>query len=61
MKEYVGRVKIEKSKEMMRGNPGATIKEIANLIGINHVSYFSSLFKKYSGMTPAEYRKKLLN
>lgn len=61
LKEYVGRVRAEKSKKNMAENPGAKLQEIANSVGINDVSYFCQLFKKYTGLTPAEYRKNLVN
>lgn len=36
-----------------------SVSEIASSIGIDDQSYFSRLFKKYEGMTPLEYRKKI--
>jgi AraC family transcriptional activator of pobA len=35
------------------------VSEIASSIGIDDQSYFSRLFKKYEGITPLEYRKKI--
>jgi AraC family transcriptional regulator, transcriptional activator of pobA len=36
-----------------------TINEVASEIGIYDQSYFSRLFKKYKGVTPLEFRKKI--
>jgi AraC family transcriptional regulator, transcriptional activator of pobA len=36
-----------------------TINEVASEIGIYDQSYFSRLFKKYEGVTPFEFRKKI--
>jgi AraC family transcriptional regulator, transcriptional activator of pobA len=36
-----------------------TINEVAAEIGIYDQSYFSRLFKKYEGVTPFEFRKKI--
>jgi AraC family transcriptional regulator, transcriptional activator of pobA len=36
-----------------------SISQIAEEIGINDPSYFSRLFKKYEGITPLEFRKKI--
>ncbi len=36
-----------------------TINEVASEIGIYDQSYFSRLFKKYEGVTPLEFRKKI--
>ena len=40
--------------------PGLRIIEIANDVGFGNVTYFSTIFKKYTGMTPYEYRKSVL-
>lgn len=40
--------------------PGLRIIEIANDVGFENVTYFSTIFKKYTGMTPYEYRKSVL-
>ncbi|HAQ5898606.1 TPA: AraC family transcriptional regulator, partial [Enterococcus faecium] len=37
-----------------------SIDEISQKVGIDHVSYFSVLFKKTTGHSPSNYRKKLL-
>ena len=34
------------------------IKDISNSVGIMDISYFGFIFKKYTGFTPDEYRKK---
>ena len=34
-----------------------TVKEIASLVGYHDAFYFSRLFKKYMGISPAEYKK----
>lgn len=40
--------------------PGLRIIEIANDVGFENVTYFSTIFKKSTGMTPYEYRKSVL-
>jgi two-component system response regulator YesN len=35
-----------------------TIQEIAGLVGYQDVKYFFRIFKKYTGLTPTEYRMK---
>ena len=37
-----------------------TIYEVASQCGIDDVRYFTRLFKEYAGMTPKEYRDKIL-
>ncbi|MBE6886287.1 MAG: helix-turn-helix transcriptional regulator, partial [Ruminococcaceae bacterium] len=39
-------------------NSDKNINEISNIVGYENALYFSRLFKKYTGMTPSEYKKK---
>ena len=39
-------------------NSAKNISEISNEVGYENALYFSRLFRKYTGMTPTEYRKK---
>ena len=58
--EYLGRVRIEEAKRLLRSTKlSATI--IAQRVGIADQSNFGKLFKKYAGMTPIEYRKRIQN
>ena len=36
------------------------VREIADMVGYQDCSYFNRLFKQYTGKTPNEYRKQLL-
>jgi len=48
---YLTRVRMEKAKEMlMEGN--LYIYEVAEKVGYNSISYFSTQFKKYTGQNP---------
>lgn len=54
--EYVTAQRLEKAKQlMMDGN--LKIYEIAEMVGYQDVKYFSRVFKKAIGVTPAEYRQ----
>jgi two-component system response regulator YesN len=37
-------------------DPGRKVYEVAEEVGYNDVTYFSSTFKKLSGMSPSEYQ-----
>lgn len=54
--EYLNRVRIEKSLELLR-NKSIPISEISALVGYSDHSYFCKVFKKFTGHTPSEYRK----
>lgn len=52
---YIMLQKIGKSKEMLT-NSSYAIKEIAFQMGFENINYFSTTFKRNTGMTPVEYR-----
>lgn len=56
--DYVTDVRIARAKKEM-ANPNKSLKEICFLVGYNDPNYFSRVFKKHTGMSPSEYRKKL--
>lgn len=55
---YVDNRRIEHSKELLMENK-LKVYEIAEQVGYKNVDYFHKKFKKYVGMSPAEYRKTL--
>lgn len=57
--EYLTKVRMEKAKDMLR-DPSIKFYEISNRLGYMNPSYFSKLFKKYSGVTPSAYRNEML-
>lgn len=54
--DYLTSVRIRKSIELLQ-NDDLRIYEIAELTGYTNQHYFSNVFKKYLGVSPAEYRK----
>ncbi|MGI6255972.1 MAG: response regulator transcription factor [Acutalibacter sp.] len=53
---YLDQLRIQHSKELLqRGD--LKIYEVAEKVGYSNVDYFSTKFKKYEGISPAEYRK----
>jgi len=55
--QYLTRLRIQKAKEYLIQVPGATVKEASQKVGYSDVSYFCAVFKKYEGVTPAEFKK----
>lgn len=55
---YVDHVRIEESKKMLAENR-FKVYEIAEAVGYRNVDYFHKKFKKYEGVSPAEYRRSL--
>lgn len=54
-KEYINMVRIEESKRLLT-NTDFSIIDIAIAIGFEDQSYFSKVFKKYTGLTPKQFR-----
>ncbi len=54
---YINKKKIEKA-QLRLVTETATIKEIAYQLGFDDPAYFNRIFKKTTGITPMEYRKK---
>jgi len=54
-KEYLTKVRMEKAKELLK-NISLKVYEVSQQVGYSDPHYFSQVFKKYTGMTPAQYR-----
>lgn len=54
--EYVTMKRIAKSKDLLKSTK-KKITEVASLVGLPNSQYFSTLFKRYTDMTPNQYRK----
>lgn len=56
---YINEVKIDRAKELFLTHPDLSASEIASELGFSDPHYFSRLFKKLSGETPTECRKRI--
>jgi AraC-like DNA-binding protein len=56
--EYIRKQRIERAIELM-SNPAYTLTDIAYYTGFSDQSHFTRIFKKHTGTSPSEYRKKL--
>ncbi len=55
--DYINNYRIKKAV-VLSENPQNKNKDIAELVGLPNINTFIRLFKKYTGYTPGEYRKK---
>ena len=55
--EYLNKIRLEKAEELLTDST-LKIGEISEEVGYRDARYFSSLFKKRTGMSPNEYRNK---
>lgn len=57
--DYLISVRIEKAKELLRDGSGWKTYEIGEKVGYADPAYFNKVFKKMTGLTPKEYRKRV--
>ncbi|ASN06218.1 response regulator transcription factor [Virgibacillus necropolis] len=55
---YLNNYRIEMAKRMLKESPRMNISQVSETCGFNSQHYFSSLFKKQTGLTPREFRLK---
>ncbi len=52
---YVQMLRVAAAKEMLE-HGASSIQDVCSKIGYEDVAFFRSVFKRHTGMTPAEYR-----
>jgi two-component system response regulator YesN len=55
--DYLNQYRIEQSKALLKDVTN-NINEVADKVGFSDARYFTRVFKKYLGITPAEYRQR---
>jgi len=55
---FINDVRMEKARELLN-DPGVMVKEVAVAVGMDDQFYFNKMFKKYYGLSPTEYKKKV--
>ncbi|WP_026487436.1 response regulator transcription factor [Caldanaerobius polysaccharolyticus] len=58
--KYITELRLYKAKELLK-DQNIKIKDIAIKVGYSDENYFTKLFKKDTGLTPSEYRRKILS
>ncbi len=56
IKQYITDFRIAKAKELLSA-PNARVSDVAAEVGFDNFSYFSTVFKKATGLSPNEYAK----
>ena len=54
--DYLTKLRIEKAKELLM-HTNEKIYKVAEQVGYQNSQYFVTIFKKKTGVTPAEYRR----
>ena len=55
LREYINQLRIEESKRLLLST-NMSVSEIASYVGYYNISYFSTVFHKLVGVSPAEWR-----
>lgn len=50
--------RISKACEIMKASPEIELRKVGEMVGYSDYFYFSKLFKKYTGVSPSEYRSR---
>ena len=56
--EFLNKIRIEKACEFLKKD--IPISLVSSMVGYSDQSYFSKVFKKFTGFTPSSYRKSLI-
>lgn len=59
IQEFQNQVKLERTKELLENNE-LNISEIAREVGYSSATYLSTQFKKFTGLSPSDYRDQKL-
>ncbi|RCX22490.1 helix-turn-helix protein [Fontibacillus phaseoli] len=54
---YLLKLRIDKSRQLLRERPELSIEQIAASVGLADALYFSRQFRRFHGESPSEYRK----
>ena len=55
---YIVNLRVRLAKSLLRSGENLTVNEISYRCGIDDVPYFITMFKKATGMTPTQYRRR---
>ena len=59
LNQYITKLRIKKAKQLL-ADPRNKINEIGSQVGYNDGNYFGKSFRKYTGLSPSEYREQVL-
>jgi transcriptional regulator GlxA family with amidase domain len=56
--DYVQTLRIAAAREVLERGGGISIQEVCSEVGYEDVAFFRQLFKRHTGLSPAEYRSR---
>lgn len=58
--DYLVRLRIEKAMSLIDNNPSIKSVVLCDSVGYKSIPYFYKIFRSFTGMTPSEYKEKIL-
>ncbi|MDF2962548.1 MAG: hypothetical protein K0S39_4283 [Paenibacillus sp.] len=58
-RDYLNNVRVKKAKEIINGERGVKIQDLALRVGCNNANTFIRMFKRYEGISPGQYAQNL--
>jgi AraC-like DNA-binding protein len=58
--DYILRTRVEEGKKLLQLRDGESVTSIAFKLNFSSSQYFATVFKKYTGMSPAEFKQRQL-
>lgn len=55
--EYINQRRVDRARELLLREPQARVHDIARRVGFESDSYFSTVFRRYEGVSPRVYRE----
>lgn len=55
--EYINQRRVDRAKELLLREPKTRVHDIGRQVGFESDSYFSTVFRKYEGISPRRYRE----
>jgi transcriptional regulator GlxA family with amidase domain len=56
--DYVQTLRVAGARELLERGGGVSIQEVCSQVGYEDLAFFRHLFKRHTGLSPAEYRSR---
>jgi AraC-like DNA-binding protein len=56
--DYVNDLRLNRAIDLLKEAPGWSVESISSYVGFNHMTHFYRMFKRKTGVTPAEFRRR---
>lgn len=57
--DYITRYRVDRAKSLIKAQKNISLDDVGRLVGYDNIRTFARVFKKYEGITPAQYKKNI--